>query len=80
MGVPFMLIQWVEYLQDHFLLLYCSYYVYGLDVWISTKFFMFFQICIHYFKVRSLSNIMNAIDELIFQDEQGLYGSLSHRT
>jgi hypothetical protein len=52
-GVPFVVILWKEFAEEHILLFYGSYYLYKNSFLVSTNVFMFAQIMVHYFKMNS---------------------------
>ena len=76
-GMPFQLMLWVEYFQEHWLFLYVSYWVYSSEYLISTRCFMYFQICIHYFKMNSYFKMNRNYRETYLLEKQAKANTMS---
>jgi hypothetical protein len=54
------------------------YLIYFSDfIWLSSRVFMFFQVCIHYFKVRMIILIVFLLDEFLLQGKPELPRGIS---
>ena len=51
-GAPMRVVNWFHFMVEQALFLGVPYMMYVSDyIWLSSRVFMFFQVCIHYFKV-----------------------------
>ena len=67
-GVPMSLMNWIHFLLEQVFFFGLPYLIYATDyIWLSSRVFMFFQVCIHYFKVTLLALKEYLIDEFLLQ-------------
>jgi hypothetical protein len=77
-GVPMPLMNWVHFLLEQVFFFGLPYLIYVSDfIWLSSRVFMFFQVCIHYFKVRMIILIVFLLDEFLLQGKPELPRGIS---
>ncbi len=72
------LMNWLHFLLEQVFFLGVPYLIHVADfIWLSSRVFMFFQVCIHFFKVRRVTLIVFLLDEFLLQGEPRLPRGIS---